>query len=44
VRSPRTLKPRLPAGELVGLEVDGELWRLTLEPGEAIDSCPLTRC
>jgi len=26
------------AGELVGLEVDGEQWRLTLEPGEAISA------
>jgi mycobactin lysine-N-oxygenase len=26
------------AGELVGLEVDGEQWRLTIEPGEAISA------
>jgi len=26
------------AGELVGLDVDGEQWRLTLEPGEAISA------
>jgi mycobactin lysine-N-oxygenase len=26
------------AGELVGLEVDGEQWRLTVEPGEAISA------